>query len=1033
MRRLRPLEVAFALLIALPAAAAERVAAPALQRVTGPAPSSRTDLRWEALRRYSTQHGLPQNTVQALAQDRDGYVYAATEDGVAQFDGRTWHRVDLPERNGVRPFTTHLAATGDGALWIGTDSLGLWRREPSGVLAQVAGLPPDLSLEALTPRDDASVYAGTPRGAYRCDASRCTVLAGTEALEVAVLLRGEGPNGAALWIGTNIAGLYRLDAPDSPRPALSDWHLGKADGLPNDAVHSLAQWGGADGRDLWIGTGRGLARYSGRRLVVYDAAAGFPEGSAAPILASSDADGTPLLRVGLARAGVAEVRDDGSVRLTTRAEGLPEDSMRSLLETGTAPGHRLLWIGTTSSGVVRREPSRWTALDERHGLPHRVVFGMGRVRFPDDLETYWVGTIEGPARWVDGRWERVLPPPYDRRIVFAAVRDGERLWLGTDQGLIGLDRNGVEKYSVDNSALPGLTVLDVEAEHDARGDRVWIGTRHGLARLERGVVTVEPLPPFGGDPLVRELLHAPADDATERLWAATSNGLGWHDGAAWHAVPDGCLPHPELMDVKLRTDADGRRALWAATRAGITRIAVGGKFACETMPASSRPPGQIYHLAFDGVGRLYVFGSAGVTRYTFAGVSLAPVAQTQFGIEDGLPGLEFNRASFVDAAGRVWAGGVDGLALYDPASEAPPAPASPLRLRAAHTERGTPLTPGVSLAAGDDGVQVELALLSYERPEQIRYRAELDGLRNQNAAWTADSRFGFSRLPPGDYRLRLSARDADGVESSPIEIPFHVRAPWWKTRVALAAWAVLLVLAGVAFGRWRNHALQRRAARLERDVASRTRELADANRRLEHASLTDPLTGLWNRRHFALEMPGECARVLRRAEDGDRDAVIGLVLIDCDHFKQINDRHGHDVGDAVLVELAARLRSATRDGDQLMRWGGEEFLLVLRGEGRAGPAASAARILDVVGGAPFVMPGEPPLAVTVSIGACAFPFDPDAPAAHSLDACLRFADAALYRAKRSGRNRGFVAQAPPNPDDEPLWIDVLPSTVATDA
>jgi diguanylate cyclase (GGDEF)-like protein len=1025
MRRSRPLEAAFALLIALPCAAA-----PALERVAGPAPEQRVDLRWEALRRYSTQQGLPQNTVLALAQDRDGYVYAATEDGVAQFDGRAWHRIDLPEPGGVRPFTTHLAATDDGALWIGTDSAGLWRREPSGALAASAGWPADLPLEALAVRDGASVYAGTPRGAYRCNASQCAVLVGTQTLEVAALHRGHGPNGDALWIGTNLDGLYRLDAPDSPQPALSDWHLGKADGLPNDAVRSLAQWGGADGRDLWIGTGRGLARLSGGRLVVYDATAGFPEGSAAPIVPGTDGAGAPLLRVGL-RAGLAELREDGSVRLTTRAEGLPEDSIRSVLETGAAAGHRLLWVGTTSSGVARREPSRWSALDERHGLPHRVVFGMGRAQFPDGLDTYWVGTIEGPARWVDGRWQHVLPPPHDRRIAFSAVRDGERLWFGTDQGLLGLGRDGVTQYSVDNSALPGLTVLDVEPEHDASGDRLWIATRHGLARLERGVVAVEPLPAFGGDPLVRELLHAPATDATERLWAATSDGLGWREANAWHAVPDGCLPHPELMDVKRRADADGRTMLWAATRGGITRIAVGGAIACETMPASSRPPGQIYHLAFDGRDRLYVFGSAGVTRYTFSGASLAPVAQAQFGIEDGLPGLEFNRASFVDAAGRVWAGGVDGLALYDPASEAPPAPASPLRLRAAHTERGTPLTPGVSLAAGDDGVQVELALLSYERPEQIRYRAELDGLRNQNAVWTADSRFGFSRLPPGDYRLRLSARDADGVEASPIEIPFHVRAPWWKTRTALAAWAVLLVLAGVAFGRWRNRALQRRAALLERDVASRTRELADANRRLEHASLTDPLTGLWNRRHFALEMPAACARVLRRAEDGDRDTAIGLVLIDCDYFKQINDRYGHDVGDAVLVELAARLRDATRDGDQLMRWGGEEFLLVLFGDDRAGPAASARRILDVVGGTPFVVAGQPPLVVTCSIGACAFPFDPDAPASQSLDACLRFADAALYRAKREGRNRGFVAQSPPDADDEPLWTLVLPTT-ATD-
>jgi len=75
---------------------------------------------------------------------------------------------------------------------------------------------------------------------------------------------------------------------------------------------------------------------------------------------------------------------------------------------------------------------------------------------------------------------------------------------------------------------------------------------------------------------------------------------------------------------------------------------------------------------------------------------------------------------------------------------------------------------------------------------------------------------------------------------------------------------------------------------------------------------------------------------------------------------------------------------------------------------------------------------EPPLRVTCSIGACVFPFDADAPSSLSLDACLRLADAALYRAKRGGRDRAFVAQVPPNPDDEPLWLEILPPANPTD-
>lgn len=995
-------------------------------RVSGPAPQKRADLEWAALRRYSTSDGLPQNTAHALAQDKAGYVYAGTEDGLAQFDGRRWRRIELPERAGVRPYVNQLAASDDGALWIGTDSIGLWRRAADGRVQPVAGIGPDLALEALLVRDAQSLYAGTPRGVYRCSEGGCEVIAATQSLQVAVMLAGTGPQGPALWIGTNEDGLYRLDDPDSAAPKLAGWRLGKRDGLPNDAIRGLAFWGGADGRDLWIGTGRGLARLSAEKLVVYDAASGFPEGTAAPLLPGLDRTGRPLLRVALARAGLAELREDGSVQLVTRAEGLPEDGIRSLLETGDSPQHRILWLGTTSSGVARREPGHWAALDERHGLPHRVVFGVGRVRFPDDeSESPWIGTVEGPARWKDGRWQRFLPELPTRSTVFATLRDGAALWLATSNGLLGLERGKLVQYSVDNSALPGLTVLDIAAEPEATGSRLWIATRHGLASLRDGKITPETLPLGDGAPTVRKLLLAPALDAKPRLWAATSAGLAWRGEQGWQLPPAQCLPHQELLDMQLQRGSDGRSALWVASRAGVVRVDLGGSLRCTGVPASARPPGQIYQQALDQSGRLYIFGSNGVTRYTFADPWAAELVVTetrQFGIEDGLPGLEFNRASYVDGRGRIWAGGVDGLALYDPAQESAAGPASPLRLREAATERGTPLAPGAVLAAGDDSVRAEVALLAYERPQEIRYCAELLGLRDHSAEWSSGSHFQFSRLPPGEYVLRLRARDAFAVEAAPIEIPFRLRAPWWQTTAALAGFGLALLLAGVLFGRWRSAALARRAQRLQQEVAVRTRELADANRRLEHASLTDPLTGLWNRRHFALEMPAEIARALRRAEDGDRDTVLGLLLVDCDHFKRINDSLGHAVGDAVLVEIAARLRNQARDGDVLLRWGGEEFLLVLRDTSRGGLAAAAQRVLGCIAERPFVF-SESPLAVTCSLGVCAFPFDTAAPDRHSLDACLRLADAALYRAKHQGRDRAVLVE-PGGGNEEPLWREV---------
>jgi len=130
------------------------------------------------------------------------------------------------------------------------------------------------------------------------------------------------------------------------------------------------------------------------------------------------------------------------------------------------------------------------------------------------------------------------------------------------------------------------------------------------------------------------------------------------------------------------------------------------------------------------------------------------------------------------------------------------------------------------------------------------------------------------------------------------------------------------------------------------------------------------------------------------------------------------------------VEIAARLRNQARDGDVLLRWGGEEFLLVLHDTGREGLAAAAQRVLACIGERPFVF-SESPLRVTCSLGVCAYPFDPDAPARHSLDDCLSLADEALYRAKHQGRDRAVLAQA--GAAAETRWREVPRSATMGDS
>ena len=159
--------------------------------------------------------------------------------------------------------------------------------------------------------------------------------------------------------------------------------------------------------------------------------------------------------------------------------------------------------------------------------------------------------------------------------------------------------------------------------------------------------------------------------------------------------------------------------------------------------------------------------------------------------------------------------------------------------------------------------------------------------------------------------------------------------------------------------------------------------------------MTDPLTGLHNRRY----MTGQLGSLVRRAACGGEP--VGALLIDVDHFKQVNDSFGHDVGDHVLREFAVRLATNVRAIDLACRFGGEEFVVIMPDTDLAVAARVAERLRLHVSGSPFRVPGiEEPMQVTISIGVACTRGDGDTP-----EHLLKRADAAVYEAKATGRNQ----------------------------
>jgi len=184
-------------------------------------------------------------------------------------------------------------------------------------------------------------------------------------------------------------------------------------------------------------------------------------------------------------------------------------------------------------------------------------------------------------------------------------------------------------------------------------------------------------------------------------------------------------------------------------------------------------------------------------------------------------------------------------------------------------------------------------------------------------------------------------------------------------------------------------------------------ELKHSNLVLQWSSTTDPLTGTRNRRFFFENIQRDISQSVRaHLENGNRsERDIVFYLIDLDNFKKVNDRFGHDGGDRILIESARRIASAIRNSDLLVRWGGEEFLVVSRCTDRNQAGILANRILDAFRARPFQIDASEQSAQTCSIGWAAFPWYEDDIHSLSYEGVLKYADRALYRAKKAGKNQ----------------------------
>ena len=537
-----------------------------------------------------------------------------------------------------------------------------------------------------------------------------------------------------------------------------------------------------------------------------------------------------------------------------------------------------------------------------------------------------------------------------------------------------------------------------------------------------------------------------ASDKNGTLWAATDTGLIQIAGSRLRLFCDGLPAHTHVLSIA--PDSDG--SLWLGTDKGLARFR-DGRF---TIYNRSRglPDDNLYQVALDSHRTLWIGGNRGI--FTLRTQDLAALdagkrqtaSFTLYDASDGIRSYPLQETTLHDRSGKLWFVGDHSVTLIDPDTLhrnllPPPVVIERVLTDGKEIPAHSLLRP-IRLLPGSGSLEVHFTGLSFENPDQVRFRCRLTGFDTEWVEVGARRAAYYTNLAPGHYQFSVQACNNDGVwNQSGASFAFDL-APrfdqtlWFR---ALAGLTVLLLGAGLYSERTRSLRRQNRA--LETHVAERTTELvqavsklesqeeeliaqneelmnaqteleaqneellsahlslAESNARLEALATTDPLTGLHNHRAMVDALSAKITRAIHL------DRPCAVAFLDIDHFKALNDTCGHVAGDAALHEFGGILRGCFSAAATVGRWGGEEFIALLPDTDLAGAVAAAESMRQAVSAETLSVGGG--LRLTCSVGVASYP-------AHGSngDALLQAADEAMYAAKRLGRNQVRTADDP---------------------
>lgn len=924
---------------------------------------------------WNTRSGLPHNSINSVAQTNDGYVWIATWEGLARFNGREFKLFTRSEISGLPDSGLRsLAPQADGSLYISgarggvshlkdrhwiaqadasamvnyilkTRSGEMWLAlEGDGVTYREFDNGPEhtvlvnLSAYRLVEDNKGVIWAATSDGLYRVENKTAQLVTPSHGLPnnsiYSLLLTKQGQlivageKGAWRLVGDMFESIHQLDG---------------------ESISSLLQ---DDHNDIWFGTiNKGLFRLSEIGLEQLDADAGLP----ANRILSLMQDREKSIWVGT-NGGVYRLRE-APFSSWTKKRGLNGDYVRSVLSRADGS----MWVGS-SLGLNRISDDKVEAIKPALDQDPLSILSLTE----DQQGNVWVGTYtSGLMRVIDKKIYPVINR--DNGLLSNEVRallfdNEQRLWVGSAAGLTRIDPDGsLAQYTIEQG-LPGDFIMALAL--DSHGN-IWVGTGVGVAMFNSA------LGEFKGQAFPQQFnakyafgFYAQQDF----MWMTTDRGLIRFNVITGDIAMLGReqgLPVDKLFQLVAQGDS-----FWLSSNRGIIQVKQQQVNDFLDDPINTRGQKLQYQLYDEGDGMLSAQANGGsnpaATLHNDGSIWFA----TSQGASTVMPERikKATQISLPTVIENLYVDGKNTPLLYD--------------------EEVILLPPSTSR------LSFHYAGLSFIMPQRLNFQTKLLGYNNE---WVNRQRLTiteYTNLAPGKYTFMVRAGYPNSQwQDNYKTVNFVIQSYFWqKTSFKLVMFFTLLLLA-YALYQYRLYHYKNIEKELTIRVEQQTSDLQQQTDAFAHQATHDQLTDLPNRRAFDSWLADNFSDFKQRA------LPLAIAIMDIDHFKRINDGWSHIIGDRVICVVAHLLsQCGENDASLVARWGGEEFTLLFPNKTAQQAAQLCEQLRVEIANYDFsnIASG---LTVTVSFGIA------DSLTVNDYDRLLAQADQALYKAKNNGRNR----------------------------